>query len=315
MEKYLCKECGNILPEGAVSCPNCGCAAENANPENSGTVTCGECGAVLPLGTAHCTECGSPIGENSTPKITYPISESAVTCSKCGAQLNANQQFCPNCGTKAGKLGGGKKKIIIPIVAVLVCAAATAIFLIPPKVESISISQTQVEMDVDENFQATYTILPEKAANTNVEWTSNNESIVKVDETGNITAVGDGTTVVTVTAKGKSASINVTVKSGPDLKKVYTAIGGDGYYASVASDGSYISIDTNPLDLKSYSSNTAVKMIQNANKELGFPESTLTKMSNTRALDGMVTDTHDGVEASWTYHPNQGLEVTYSLVD
>ena len=218
MEKYLCKECGNILPEGAVSCPNCGCAAENANPENSGTVTCGECGAVLPLGTAHCTECGSPIGENSTPKITYPISESAVTCSKCGAQLNANQQFCPNCGTKAGKLGGGKKKIIIPIVAVLVCAAATAIFLIPPKVESISISQTQVEMDVDENFQATYTILPEKAANTNVEWTSNNESIVKVDETGNITAVGDGTANITATAKDKMSTMQITVF--PKIEKV-----------------------------------------------------------------------------------------------
>lgn len=44
-------------------------------------------------------------------------------------------------------------------------------------------------------------------------------------------------------------------------------------------------------------------------KELGTPESTLTAMGQTRALDGRQSDEWDGLEASWRYHPDDGLDV------
>lgn len=49
--------------------------------------------------------------------------------------------------------------------------------------------------------------------------------------------------------------------------------------------------------------------VQCALKELGAPESTLTAMGQTRALDGRQSDEWDGLEASWRYHPDDGLDV------
>jgi hypothetical protein len=42
---------------------------------------------------------------------------------------------------------------------------------------------------------------------------------------------------------------------------------------------------------------------------LGAPRSVLAKMESTRALDGMLSATWGTFEASWTYHPDQGLDV------
>ena len=42
---------------------------------------------------------------------------------------------------------------------------------------------------------------------------------------------------------------------------------------------------------------------------LNAPRSVLGKMESTRALDGMQSATWGSFEASWTYHPDQGLDV------
>jgi hypothetical protein len=38
-------------------------------------------------------------------------------------------------------------------------------------------------------------------------------------------------------------------------------------------------------------------------------------MESTRALDGRVTETWDGFEATWTYHPDEGLDVLIRELD
>lgn len=43
--------------------------------------------------------------------------------------------------------------------------------------------------------------------------------------------------------------------------------------------------------------------------ELSAPESVIARMNSTRALDGMQSATWDGFEASWTYHPDDGLDL------
>ncbi len=44
-----------------------------------------------------------------------------------------------------------------------------------------------------------------------------------------------------------------------------------------------------------------------------IPQAVVTHIDSTRALDGQQTDTWEGINARWTYHPNTGLTLT--LVD
>jgi hypothetical protein len=43
--------------------------------------------------------------------------------------------------------------------------------------------------------------------------------------------------------------------------------------------------------------------------ELESPRSVIVRMQSTRALDGMQSTTWAGFEATWTYHPDDGLDV------
>jgi hypothetical protein len=42
---------------------------------------------------------------------------------------------------------------------------------------------------------------------------------------------------------------------------------------------------------------------------LDMPDSTFDLMSQTRSLDGIQSDNWDGLEASWSYHPDSGLDI------
>lgn len=104
---------------------------------------------------------------------------------------------------------------------------------------------------------------------------------------------------------------------GPDLQALY-----DEYcsspWAKVASDGSYLAIDTNPSDTESGKYTyllDANQAIEDINKALGFKESLLEEMNHTNSLMGVRTETDNGVKVTWRYHPDNGLEVTYSLYD
>lgn len=48
--------------------------------------------------------------------------------------------------------------------------------------------------------------------------------------------------------------------------------------------------------------------------ELDVPDSVLTRMSSTRALDGRQTGEWDEFSASWGYHPDNGLDVVIETV-
>lgn len=103
------------------------------------------------------------------------------------------------------------------------------------------------------------------------------------------------------------------VLSKIDMQDVYDSIGCNSSNCEVASDGSYLEIDTNPYDIDDYYSRSATELVEKANKELGFSEALYSKMGKTRALDGTLTDENDKVSVSWTYHPDKGLKVTYEV--
>lgn len=67
-------------------------------------------------------------------------------------------------------------------------------------------------------------VLPDNAANKTVTWSSSDTSVATVDASGNVTAVGQGTAVITATADGVSGTLMVTV--APVTEEIVTPGGG-----------------------------------------------------------------------------------------
>lgn len=57
----------------------------------------------------------------------------------------------------------------------------------------------------------------------------------------------------------------------------------------------------------------ALEAIQYANKELGFNGSLYYRMLETNAFMGRQREENDKYRVSWTYQPDEGLEVTYEI--
>ena len=86
--------------------------------------------------------------------------------------------------------------------------------------------------------------------------------------------------------------------------------------------GDYFTIDTYPDIYENMDSATkaflsptwqeeALAAIQYANEEFGFSGAVYSRMMETSALMGRQSEENDKYRVSWTYHPDDGLEVTY----
>lgn len=325
----VCPDCG--IPhhtdcwEMNAGCSTFGCAQQGSVKETKAMATCSKCGTVLEDGQEFCPKCGTP---KNAPKKNV--------CGKCGAELQDGQEFCPKCGQKVGlavdsnvssainQFNAGvdkknNKKKIIPFVAAGLAIVAIIVFFVlrGPSVDEVVLAKDSIEMKAGNTQSVSYTINPDKAADkAKVTWKSSNESVAKVDENGKITAKGDGSCTITITAGGKTDTVTVTVKSGPDFKSIY-----DKYcqssWASVGSDGSYLSIDTNPYDTDDHTDYDALSAIFDVNSALGLPESLEEDMLKTTAMMGRQSETYNaqGVSVSWSYHPDKGMEITYKSID
>lgn len=81
----------------------------------------------------------------------------------------------------------------------------------------------------------------------------------------------------------------------------------------VTGSGDYFMLDTLPDDVFMLpdTEENALEAIKYANEELGFNGSVYSQMMNTTALMGRQSAENDKYRVSWTYHPDDGLEVTY----
>lgn len=59
--------------------------------------------------------------------------------------------------------------------------------------------------------------------------------------------------------------------------------------------------------------NDALKGIRLANEKLGFNDALYKKMLETTALMGRQIEENDHYRVSWSYHPDNGLKVTYEI--
>jgi len=257
---------------------------------------------------------------------------SRVFCVKCGAELKEGQAFCPTCGHKVGapleeqvgsseehkddsKKGNGKKIAIGALIALLAVGACAVFFFVIRGVQAkeIVLNKETLSVKAGESDSLKFTINPDNTKDKTVSWSTSNDTIATVSQ-GTVTGVNEGTCTVTVkTSNGKTDSCEITVTpAGPDLVAIYNEYCSSDY-ASVASDGSYIAIDTNPNNYDDYNDYEAMSAIYAVDDALGLPDSVEQKMGQTRSLDGMQTYEGDGIEVAWSYHPDNGLEVIYSL--
>ncbi len=80
-------------------------------------------------------------------------------------------------------------------------------------VESISVSPQNVNLLEGKEITLTATVLPENTDYPNVVWSSSDESVATVSETGVVTAISEGTAIISATSDGVSGTCTVTVKT------------------------------------------------------------------------------------------------------
>lgn len=80
----------------------------------------------------------------------------------------------------------------------------------------IEVSNNKVSLKIGESSAVTVTVLPQNATNKEVTWSNSNPNVATI-KNGQITAISEGTTTITVTTKdgNHSASITVTVIAEP----------------------------------------------------------------------------------------------------
>lgn len=108
-----------------------------------------------------------------------------------------------------------KRVLFLLITAIILCLAASALAADPVAVESITLSETEMDLQAQKNASVRATVSPFNAGNKNLDWISSDESVAKVNA-GRITAVGSGTATITAIAQdgsGVSASLQVHVFS------------------------------------------------------------------------------------------------------
>jgi transglutaminase/protease-like cytokinesis protein 3 len=68
-------------------------------------------------------------------------------------------------------------------------------------VTSVTLNKTRDTLSPDQSLQLYASILPENATNQNVTWASSNVSVATVNSSGNVTALSEGSTTITVTTQ------------------------------------------------------------------------------------------------------------------
>lgn len=109
-------------------------------------------------------------------------------------------------------------------------------------------------------------------------------------------------------------AISSKSKNNVNFKNIYSVYCSP-VWATLSEDETSICVDTNPRDKSSQgmANPEAYKAVEDINKALNLPSDLMDKMDKTSYSDGKQTETFEnlGIEVSWIYYPDKGLEVTY----
>lgn len=102
-------------------------------------------------------------------------------------------------------------------------------------VTGISLNISEKSIGTGKTFLLTATVAPENASNKKVTWSSDNETIASVDETGLVTAVALGKCTVTATTEDGSftATCDITVKEIPAYESYWSEMARNGFHQAI----------------------------------------------------------------------------------
>lgn len=302
-ETITCPDCGQVYHtlcwESAGGCQDDECREKAAGLEKekededqpfvsvhdeAETVKCLSCGNEIDKDKPFCPYCGMKI-------LPAAQTASAIKCPKCGAEVKENQKFCPKCGFALRSVQSPQtnqfttKAPISPVnmsANTQVKKKKNALAVIVPIVAVILIgviafvagSKMNSDSSEDENDEDSY------------------ETTVLEEET--------------------TTQLSEAEKRAIKLAKAYDDYCSMGW-STLASDGSCLTVDTNPDDKDEYIEMDAYYAVEKINKDLGFPESVYERMNTTSALDGRQEYDIEEYTVSWKYHPDNGMEIIYEV--
>uniref|UniRef100_UPI0032164767 Ig-like domain-containing protein n=1 Tax=Clostridium sp. UBA1056 TaxID=1946346 RepID=UPI0032164767 len=164
-------------------------------------------------------------------KLTLPIGTSKdIVATVLPSNAGSTTLDWKSSDEKIAKVNGnGKVTSIGAGTAIITCTSndgskitASVEITVPQiKLASIKLNLTKLSLNVGAGKELIATVAPANATMKDVVWASSNEAIAKVDEKGNVVAVGEGITNITATAKdgsGKLATCTVTVTDPSKIK-------------------------------------------------------------------------------------------------
>ena len=152
----------------------------------------------------------------------------------------------------------------------------------PIPVESIILSQTQIELEIGAEATLKATIQPEEASDKRITWTSDHEQIASVSE-GRIVAKAEGQAIITAKAGEQQATCTVLVTRPSELTEMSIAnldqaVGGTiKVIAQGLKQGDQMRIES--LAGKQFTEDVAITNITKDGGEVAFPKGASTQVS------------------------------------
>lgn len=219
-------------------------------------------------------------------------------CSKCGAQLADDAAFCPKCGTPCPTSPAQPEPTF----------SAPAPLDVPPEdlLSSESLPPLEGESEVMPTGEAAPAAGKKSFLDAIKAWSKKKKIIV-----GSVAALLVVAAVASFALLYKSEFEQVS----DECVQIAGMITGDGKtsFSLDTSPDDYANMDPNVAALlQSGTQEKVLKAIKHANTALGFDSGLYNQMLKTNALMGRQTEENDKYKVAWSYHPDDGLEVTYS---
>lgn len=144
-------------------------------------------------------------------------------------------------------------------------------------VSSVTLNPTSTALVVGDTKQLTAKVAPANADDSTVTWKSGNTNVATVDQNGNVTAVGVGSTIITATAGGKSATCKITVTAKPvPIERIALSNAEVSVGRTIQLEPVFTPANTTQRDLKWSSSNNMIATIDANGRVRGVAEGKVT---------------------------------------
>ena len=183
------------------------CSGTIEQPEKMNEIT------VIPVSSVSLSQQSAELVEGESITLTASVSPSNATDNKVSwsssksSVASVDQKGTVTAGaigsaTITASAGGKKSSCTVTVVAKTI------------KVESITLSKTELSLFEGETASLSATVYPSNATDPSITWASSNNSVATIDKNGLITAIKEGTSVISASNGGVKATCSVSVSTG-----------------------------------------------------------------------------------------------------